>query len=61
MQTADAIRGIFSNCVGPICGQGDEVGLALSEPAAFDPVALQEDSHEGECVPFPVSRQRRPG
>ena len=46
----DAIRRIFSNCVGFTGGQGDEVGLVLPEPAVFDHIVLQEDIREGERV-----------
>ena len=46
----DAVRRIFSNCVGHTSGQGDEIGLTLSETAMFDHIVLQEEIREGERV-----------
>ena len=39
----DSIRRLFSNRVGHLSGQGDEVSLTLPEPAEFDHIVLQED------------------
>ena len=46
----DAIKRIFSNCVGSISGQGEVVQLNLLETKTFDHIVLQEDIREGERV-----------
>ena len=46
----DAIRTIFSHCVGETGGQGEWIELRLPKPAAFEHVVLQEDIRLGERV-----------
>lgn len=46
----DAIRDIFSHCVGQTQGQGERIELAWPQPATFDHIVLQEDIREGERV-----------
>ena len=46
----NAIRRIFSNCLGLTSGQGYEIELTLPKPAVFDHIVLQEDIREGERV-----------
>ena len=55
----DAIRCTFSNRVGHTKGQGDEIGLTLPTPAAFDHIVLQEDIRKGERVRAYVVEMRQ--
>jgi len=46
----DAIRRIFTNCVGHTSGNGQHVELALDASTRFDHIVLQEDIRKGERV-----------
>ena len=46
----DAIRRIFSHCVGEASGEGAVVGLSWPKPVTFNHIVLQEDIREGERV-----------
>ena len=60
-QWGDAIRRIFSNCVGHSGGQGKVIELTLPKPSVFDHVILQEDIREGERVRAYVVEARQGG